>query len=101
MLAIASAGGREVIPRDQAVTFAGVDYATGVEAAVEFATLIRTGYDQAQLRQWFGRVDLAARIDNGVGLHNDEQGPPSGSPATAAPPGRPWTVIWPQLRRYR
>lgn len=61
----------------------------------------RTGYDQAQLRQWFGRVDLAARIDNGVGLHNDEQGPPSGSPATAAPPGRPWTVIWPQLRRYR
>lgn len=35
-------------------------------------TLIGTGYDQAQLRQWFGRVDLAARIDNGVGLHNDE-----------------------------
>lgn len=37
-------------------------------------TLIVIGYREADLRHWFGRVELAARIDNGVGLENDEQG---------------------------
>jgi len=56
-----------------------------------------TGYDQAQLQRWFDRVDLAARIDNAVGLRNDEQGHPVG---IAHDRRAPWTVIRPQLRRY-
>jgi 4-amino-4-deoxy-L-arabinose transferase-like glycosyltransferase len=55
------------------------------------------GYSQEQLRRWFGSVELAARIDNGVGLDNDEQGMPvwvcRDRIAT-------WTQLWPQLRRY-
>jgi aryl-alcohol dehydrogenase-like predicted oxidoreductase len=34
---------------DQGETFSGVDYATGVEAAVEFAALAPEGYTPAQL----------------------------------------------------
>jgi hypothetical protein len=57
---------------------------------------IVVGYDRDRLRQWFGSVELAARIDNGVGLDNDEQG-------TAVWVGRDrlasWAEMWPELRR--
>jgi hypothetical protein len=60
-------------------------------------TIIAIGYAQQQLQAWFGHVELAARIDNGVGLHNDEQG----RPVWIARDRRiPWTMIWPALRRY-
>jgi hypothetical protein len=61
------------------------------------STLIVIGYDRAQLQRWFGRVDLAAHIDNGVGLPNDEQGRPVW---IARDRRAAWTIIWPQLRRY-
>ena len=48
------------------------------------------------MREWFGRVELAARVDNGVGLDNDEQD----APVWIARDRRaPWSVLWPQLVR--
>src|SRR6185295_4944218 len=38
--------------------------------------VIVVGYRAEQLRAWFGRVEQAAVVDNGVGLDNDEQGVP-------------------------
>ena len=51
---------------------------------------------EEQLSRWFGRVEPAARVDNGVGLDNDEQGVPVW---TATQRRVPWSEIWPQLRR--
>jgi hypothetical protein len=59
------------------------------------ATLIVVGLDETQLRRWFGAVELAARVDNGVGLDNDEQG----EPVWLARERRvPWSQLWSQLR---
>jgi hypothetical protein len=58
-------------------------------------TLIVIGFEEAELRRWFGEVELAARIDNGVGLDNDEQG----EPVWLVRERRvPWSQLWPQLR---
>ena len=58
---------------------------------------IVVGYDRDQLLQWFGTVELSGRVDNGVGLDNDEQG-------TAVWICRdrraPWAQLWPALRRF-
>jgi hypothetical protein len=62
----------------------------------EATTLIVVGIPEERVRQWFGRVELAARIDNGVGLDNDEQGAPVW---LARQRLAPWTELWPQLRR--
>ncbi|MDN5747185.1 MAG: glycosyltransferase family 39 protein [Pseudonocardia sp.] len=59
-------------------------------------TLIVIGYREAMLREWFGSVELAARIDNGVGLDNEEQGT---SVWVARDRLAPWAQLWPQLRR--
>ncbi|GAA5137000.1 glycosyltransferase family 39 protein [Pseudonocardia adelaidensis] len=61
----------------------------------EADTVIVVGLDEAQLRRWFGAVELAARIDNGLGLDNDEQG----EPVWLVRERRlPWSQLWPQLR---
>lgn len=62
----------------------------------DVGTLIVVGYSEEDLRTWFGRVSLAARIDNGVGLDNDEQGTPVwvGSQRRVE-----WPQLWPPLRR--
>lgn len=44
----------------------------------------------------FNRCRTVARINNGVGLSNDEQG----TPVSICQPGAPWTALWPQLRHY-
>lgn len=58
---------------------------------------IVVGYDRERLLQWFGSVELGSRIDNGIGLDNDEQG-------TAVWICRdriaPWAQLWPELRRF-
>jgi len=59
-------------------------------------TLIVVGFPEARVRQWFGRVELAARIDNGLGLDNDEQGAPVW---LARDRLAPWAELWPRLRR--
>lgn len=59
-------------------------------------TLIVIGFTEAELRSWFGEVTLAARIDNGAGVDNDEQG----TPVWVVREQRvPWSQLWPQLRR--
>ena len=37
-----------------------------------------------------------ARIDDGVGLANDEQG----TPVSICQPSAPWKALWPRLRHY-
>jgi hypothetical protein len=58
--------------------------------------VIVVGYPAEQLGAWFGRVEQAARIDNGVGLDNDEQGVPVW---VARDRRAPWAALWPQVRR--
>ena len=59
-------------------------------------TVIVVGYPEHRVREWFGQVELAARIDNGVGLDNEEQD----APVWVARERRaPWDVLWPQLVR--
>ena len=53
--------------------------------------------EEADLRRWFAQVEPAARVDNGLGLDNDEQGR---TVWLAAERRAPWSQIWPQLRRY-
>ncbi|GAA1192728.1 glycosyltransferase family 39 protein [Pseudonocardia alaniniphila] len=61
----------------------------------DVTTVIAVAFTEEQLRSWFSRVELAGRIDNGVGLENEEQGTP-----VWVASGRlvPWHQIWPQLR---
>ena len=60
------------------------------------STLIVVGHPEHRVREWFGQVELVARIDNGVGLDNDEQD----APVWVARERRaPWDVLWPQLVR--
>ncbi|MGY1592902.1 glycosyltransferase family 39 protein [Geodermatophilus sp. SYSU D00708] len=58
--------------------------------------VVAVGLPEEELRRWFGRVELAARVDNGVGLDNDEQGVPVW---VAEQRQVPWSQVWPQLRR--
>jgi hypothetical protein len=58
--------------------------------------VIAVGFRQEELRSWFGRVELAGRVDNGVGLENDEQATPVW---VARDQLVPWAQLWPQLRR--
>ena len=59
-------------------------------------TTVVVGYDRDQLAGWFRSCSEAARIDNGVGLDNDEQGTPVWvcRERTAS-----WAQLWQQLRR--
>ncbi len=61
----------------------------------EAGTLIVVGLEEAELRRWFGEVEVAARIDNGLGIDNDEQGEPV---LLVRERRAPWTELWPQLR---
>jgi Dolichyl-phosphate-mannose-protein mannosyltransferase len=62
----------------------------------EAGTLIVVGMEEAELRRWFGEIELTARIDNGLGLDNDEQGRPVWLVSERRVP---WSQLWPQLRR--
>jgi hypothetical protein len=58
--------------------------------------VIVVGIPEHQVRALFGRVELATRIDDGVGLDNQEQGKPVW---VARDPVAPWAQLWPMLRR--
>lgn len=58
-------------------------------------TAVAVGFDRDELAPYFGSIRLAARIDNGVGLDNDEQDAPVwvvGDQRAA------WSAIWDKLR---
>jgi 4-amino-4-deoxy-L-arabinose transferase-like glycosyltransferase len=44
----------------------------------------------------FSGCRTLATIDNGIGLHNDEQG----TLIRICRPSKPWTTLWPRLRHY-
>jgi 4-amino-4-deoxy-L-arabinose transferase-like glycosyltransferase len=71
-------------------------YWTWGPPAEDVDTVIAIGLPEEELRRWFGRVEEAARIDNGVDLDNEEQG---GTVRVASDRQAPWSEIWPQLRR--
>jgi 4-amino-4-deoxy-L-arabinose transferase-like glycosyltransferase len=58
--------------------------------------VLAVGLPEEQLARWFGEVAVVDRVDNGVGLDNDEQGTPI---VRAMDRYVPWSEIWPQLRR--
>lgn len=58
--------------------------------------VIVIGHPEEVVRSLFGSVELAARIDNGVGLDNEEQDRPVW---VARDRLAPWAQLWPQLRR--
>jgi 4-amino-4-deoxy-L-arabinose transferase-like glycosyltransferase len=58
--------------------------------------VIVVGFDEPTLRRMFGSVRLAARLDNGIGLANDEQGRPVWVCRERV---RSWSSLWPELRR--
>ncbi|MFP5022224.1 hypothetical protein [Pseudonocardia phyllosphaerae] len=70
-------------------------YADWAIPPVTATTAVVTGYDRDQLTGWFASVVPAARIDNGVGLDNQEQG---GTVWVCRIPLRPWPELWPEIR---
>jgi 4-amino-4-deoxy-L-arabinose transferase-like glycosyltransferase len=58
--------------------------------------VIAVGLPEEGLQPFFGEVQLAGRIDNGLALENDEQGAMIWICRRQLVP---WTQIWPQLRR--
>jgi 4-amino-4-deoxy-L-arabinose transferase-like glycosyltransferase len=58
-------------------------------------TVIAVGFDRARLARWFGSVQPAGRVDNGVGVPNQEQGR---TVWLCRARRAPWSVIWPRLR---
>ena len=54
------------------------------------------GLPREQLERWFGSVQVAGRIDNGVRPDNEERGT---TVWLATERQVPWSRIWPELRR--
>jgi hypothetical protein len=91
------AGAIDRFAPDLAPAYSGHNsYWTWGPPADDVDTVIAVGYAADDLRQWFGRVEEAARIDNGAGLDNEEQGR-----TVWIASGRrvAWSEIWPQVRR--
>jgi hypothetical protein len=59
--------------------------------------VIVVGFPRAYVEEFFSGVRPAARVDNGVGIDNEEQGQ---RVWICAEPRRPWSAIWPQLKHY-
>lgn len=58
--------------------------------------VVAVGLRREQLDRWFGRCELSARIDDGVGVDNEEQGR---LVHVCRERLRPWADLWPEVRR--
>lgn len=58
--------------------------------------VIAVGYDESDLRTWFGEVRRVGTIDNAVDLDNDEQGQPIWRCQELR---QSWSELWPEMRR--
>ena len=58
--------------------------------------VVTVGLPQRDLDRWFAACRVAGRVDNGVGLENEEQGKP-----VQVCTGRraPWAELWPEVTR--
>ena len=72
-------------------------YAWGPPSDADGRLTVAVGFPESVLRQWFGAVQRAAVIDNGIDLDNDEQG---AVVWICRDRQLPWAEIWPSLRRY-
>ncbi|GAA4931463.1 4-amino-4-deoxy-L-arabinose transferase-like glycosyltransferase [Actinomycetospora succinea] len=59
-------------------------------------TVVAVGYDEATLRRWFADVRVVTRIENEVGVDNEERGAPV---AVASGRRDTWAALWPRIRR--
>ena len=69
---------------------------TGVRPRRRLAPPSSSGFSRDEVEPWCGDLVEVARIDNGVGLENDEQG---AQVWTCRSLSQPWNEVWPQLRR--
>lgn len=61
------------------------------------ATAVVVGSQIRSARQYFRSCTTAGRLDNGVGVHNEEQGQPI---TLCQGPTASWTTIWPAFQHY-
>ncbi|MET8650722.1 hypothetical protein [Nocardia aurea] len=59
------------------------------------AEVLTIGIDREQLDRYCAEVESAGRIDNGLGIENDEQGV---SMNICRGPRVPWSELWPRIR---
>jgi hypothetical protein len=59
--------------------------------------VVAVGFDPARLQPYFRSVGLATRLDNGVGVDDDEQ---QVSVRVCRRLNTPWPVVWKSLRAY-
>ena len=57
-------------------------------------TVVFVGWQLDDVSHLFGSCTVLARLDNGVGVDNEEQGAPV---ALCRDPVLPWARLWPQL----
>ncbi len=57
--------------------------------------VLMVGYQLDAVRDLFGSCDVVARLDNAVGVDNEEQGAPL---AICRDPHQPWSALWPRFR---
>ena len=58
--------------------------------------VVAVGYEPDRLDDWFATCEPAGRIDNGLGIDNDEQGEPI---AVCRDRRAEWAQLWPQVQR--
>lgn len=58
-------------------------------------TVVVVGAQLPQLTQLFAQCEVMVRLENGVGVDNEEQGQPV---AVCHDPVAPWSVLWPRVR---
>ena len=68
----------------------------GPPAAAETA-VVAVGLDRREAREYFTGCALRARLNDGVGLDNQEQGEPIWA---CTGEREPWARLWPRLRHY-
>lgn len=71
-------------------------YADWGRPPASVTSVVAVGYDEARLREWFTDVRVVARIENEVGVDNEERGAPV---AIATGPRESWDALWPRIRR--
>jgi hypothetical protein len=59
--------------------------------------VLLVGYDLTRVAGWFADCAELARLDNRVGVDNEEQGNPV---LVCRQPHQPWHELWPQLQHY-
>ncbi|MFX0575368.1 glycosyltransferase family 39 protein [Nocardia nepalensis] len=59
------------------------------------AAVITVGVDRQHLVRYFAEIEPVGRIDNGLGIDNDEQGRPL---FVCRNPRAPWSELWPEAK---